>query len=159
TSALFALIFLVVSGIIGRLLDRWQTAMIARDASINGEGIAPALAERILELEYTVERLCAGKSEPFKQYCMQVLDRGSIGGLDISVPALVPVEQKDFQTVYETLTTYTSLGESLKKQQQARRIIRLWRYVHIVLASLALLVILYHGVLELLVNVLHLLHT
>ncbi len=161
TLALFALIFLVASGIIGRLLDRWQTAIITRDAQANGEGIAQALTERILELEYTVERLCAGKSEPFKQYCMQVLDSGGIAGLpgelDKSLPTLPPVEQKDFQTAYATLTTYTSLGESLKRQQQARRIMRIWRYVHIVLASLALLVILYHGALELLVNVLHVL--
>ena len=160
TLALFALIFLVASGIIGRLLDRWQTAIITRDAQANGEGIAQALAERILELEYTVERLCAGKSEPFKQYCMQVLDSGGTSTLDsFALPTLVPLEQKDFQTAYATLTTYTSLGTSLKRQQQARRIIRIWRYVHIVLATLALLVILYHAVLELLVNVLRVVHT
>jgi hypothetical protein len=159
TAALIALIILVASGILGRLLDRWQTAMIARDAQFNGEGIAQALAERILELEYTVERLCAGKSEPFKQYCMQALDSGSIATPGASViPTLAPAEQKDFQTAYATLTTYTSLGKSLKRQQQARRIMRAWRYAHMVLATLALLVILYHGVLELLVNVLHVVH-
>lgn len=157
TAALFALIFLVASGIIGRLLDRWQTAIIARDARTNGAGIAQTLAERMLELEYTVERLCAGKSEPFKQYCMRVLDRGGRGELDTSLPALPQMEQKDFQTVYATLTIYTLSAKSLKKQQQARRIMRVWRYVHMMLASIALIVIFYHAVLELLVNVLHLL--
>ncbi|HEY6408571.1 MAG TPA: hypothetical protein VIY29_13985, partial [Ktedonobacteraceae bacterium] len=71
TSALYALIFLVLSGIFGRLLDTWQAHVIARDASANGVGIARALDERILELEYTVERLSAGKSEPFKAFCLQ----------------------------------------------------------------------------------------
>ncbi len=133
--------------------------MIARDAQSNGEGIAQALAERILELEYTVERLCAGKSAPFKQYCMQALDSGGFATAGASVmPTLAPAEQKDFQTAYATLTTYTALGKSLKRQQQARSIMRVWRYVHMVLATLALLVILYHAVLELLVNVLHVVH-
>src|SRR5229473_8046104 len=36
TSALFALIFLILSGIIGRLLDSWQARVIAGDASANG---------------------------------------------------------------------------------------------------------------------------
>lgn len=157
TTALFALIFLVASGIIGRLLDRWQTAIIARDARLNGVGIAQALEERLLELEYTIERLCAGKSESFKQYCMQVLNRGGKGELDIALPTLAVGEQKDFQTAYTTLTTYTSSAKSLQKQQQARRIIRVWRSVHMILASVALLVIFYHAVLELLVNVFHLL--
>src|SRR5439155_1158531 len=59
TSALLALIFLVLSGIFGRLLDSWQARVIARDASINAVGSARALEESILELEYTVERLSA----------------------------------------------------------------------------------------------------
>jgi len=77
TSALFALIFLVVSGIAGRLLDTWQARIIARDASTNGVGITRAIEERMLELEYTIERLSAGKSEPFQQYCMQAMDVGT----------------------------------------------------------------------------------
>jgi heme/copper-type cytochrome/quinol oxidase subunit 3 len=78
TSALLALIFLVLSGIAGRLLDSWQAHVIARDASMNGVGIARALDERILELEFTVERLSAGKSEQFKAFCLQALE-GSNG--------------------------------------------------------------------------------
>src|SRR5216683_1627955 len=79
TSALLALLFLVLSGIFGRLLDSWQARVIARDASMNGVGIARALEEQILELEYTVERLSAGKSEQFKAFCLQALE--APGGL------------------------------------------------------------------------------
>src|SRR5260370_2969 len=60
-----------------------------------------------------------------------------------------------FQHAYETLVTRASLVQSLQKQKRARLIIRTWRLVHIVLACLALLIILYHGVMELLTNVLH----
>jgi hypothetical protein len=152
TSALVALIFLVASGIIGRLLDVWQTHVIARDASTNGVGIVQVILQRILELEYTVERLSAGKSEPFKHYCMQALEyAGNVG-----MPTIAPNEQADFQRVHETLTAHARLVQSLKRQNRARLIIRTWRYVHMVLACLALLVILYHGTMELLTNVLHL---
>jgi hypothetical protein len=151
TSALIALIFLVASGIIGRLLDVWQAHGIARDASTNGVGIVQAIEQRILELEYTVERLSAGKSEAFKNYCMQALEHAGNPG----IPNLAPNEQADFQRTQETLTTYTHLVQSLQRQNRARLIIRTWRYVHMVLACLALLVILYHGILELLTNVLH----
>src|SRR5215470_2605225 len=61
-SALFALILLVISGITGRLLDIRSTRLIARDANANGVGIVQALTTRIKELEYTIERLSAGKS-------------------------------------------------------------------------------------------------
>src|SRR6266851_270283 len=132
TSALLALIFLVLSGIIGRLLDTWQAHIIARDASMNGVGIARALEESILELEYTVERLSAGKSEQFKTFCLQALE--GPGNMPNSLPALEPREQADFQRAYETLVTRASLVQSLQKQKRARLIIRTWRWVHIVLA-------------------------
>src|SRR5436309_520335 len=150
TSALLALIFLVLSGIFGRLLDFWQARVIARDASINGVGIARALEEQILELEYTVERLSAGKSEQFKAFCLQALERPGV--LRSKMPTLEPGEQADFQRVYETLTTRASLDQSLLKQKRARLMIRSWRGVHIVLACLALPIILFHGVMELLIN-------
>jgi hypothetical protein len=153
TSALFALIFLVLSGIVGRLLDTWQAHVIARDASMNGVGIERALEENILELEYTVERLSAGKSEQFKAFCLQALE-GS-GSIPSRMPTLDPGEQADFQRAYETLVARASLAQSLQKQKRARLIIRSWRPVHIVLACLALLLILFHGVMELLTNVLH----
>src|SRR5205085_12419608 len=107
------------------------------DASANGVGIPRALEERILELEYIIERLCAGKSEPFKQYCMQTIE-----GTSSPVPSLLPTEQADFHRAYETLKTRLDLVQSLHRQQRARQIMRVWRSVHMVLASLALLVIL-----------------
>jgi len=153
TSALYALIVLVVSGIVGRLIDVWQTHTIAQDASNNGVGIVQAIEERILEVEYTVERLCAGKSESFQQYCMHVLE---IPGRELpTVPALASSEHSDFQRAYDTLLTHAHLTQSLQKQQRARLFIRTWRSIHMVIASLALLVILYHGILELLTNVFH----
>jgi hypothetical protein len=153
TSALLALIFLVLSGIAGRLLDSWQAHVIARDASMNGVGIARALDERILELEFTVERLSAGKSEQFKAFCLQALDGSN--SIPSRTPALEPGEQVDFQRAYETLSARASLAQSLQKQKRARLIINTWRPVHITLACLALLIILFHGVMELLANVLH----
>ena len=64
--SLYGLIFIALSGAAGRLLDTWQTRVIAQDASANGVGIAKAITGRLLELEYIVERFSAGKSEPFK---------------------------------------------------------------------------------------------
>lgn len=155
TSALLALLFLVLSGIIGRLLDSWQARVIAREASTNGVGIARALEEQIVELEYTIERLSAGKSEQFKAFCLQALETPN--SLPSQAPMLEPGEQADFQRVHQTLSARASLEQSLQKQKRARLIIRSWRPVHIVLACLALLVILFHGVMELLTNVLHIL--
>ena len=71
------------------------------------------------------------------------------------MPMLEPGEQADFQRAYETLTTRANLEQSLQKQKRARSIISSWRSVHIVLACLALLIILFHGTMELLTNVLH----
>jgi len=94
TAAMLGLIFLVVSGITGRMLDTWQSHIVAQDASANGVGITRALEERILELEYTVERLCAGKSESFKKYCLAAIDTGASRK---AVPALSSGEQGDFR--------------------------------------------------------------
>src|SRR5215471_5193842 len=115
TSALLALIFLVLSGIAGRLLDYWQARVIARDASMNGVGIARALDERILELEYTVERLSAGKSEEFKAYCLQALEGSN--SIPNRIPTVKPREQADFQHAYETLVARANLAQSLQKQK------------------------------------------
>ena len=166
TSALLALILLVTSGLVGRLLDAWQTRIIAQDASANGAGIARALEERLLALEYTVERLCAGKSEPFQSYCMaHLLSAGAINrtpthglsavGADTQY-AIPPRERADFQHASETLLTHAALAQSLHRQQRARAIMRTWRVIHMTLASLALLVILYHALMELFTSVLHL---
>ncbi len=150
--ALFSLIFLVVSGVTGRLLDLWQTHVIAREANTNGVGIVRAVEERILELEYTIERLCAGKSDLFKQYCMQALGSGSI---QRKFPAIPLPERLDFQRAHDTLVTRADLVQSCLRQQRARQLMRIWRSVHITLACVALLVISYHGIMELLTNVFH----
>lgn len=157
-SALIALVFLVLSGITGRLLDVWQTHVIARDASANNVGIVSALEERILELEYTIERLCAGKSEVFKQFCLQAIEAGTNASkllVPQNMPAPAQNESADFKRAYNTLLERTQLSRSLKRQKRARAIIRLWRTVHTVLAILALLIISFHGVMELLGNVFH----
>jgi hypothetical protein len=148
--ALYALIFLVLSGIVGRLLDIWQTRIIAREASSNGVGIVRALEEKMLELEYTVERLSAGKSEAFKQYCLQAIERG---GERVRPPSLPPVELADFERAQATIQRLAQLRRSRQRQLNAQRVITSWRTIHIILACIALCVILYHGVMELLTNV------
>lgn len=153
TSAMIALGVLVLSGVSGRLLDSWQARSISYEASTNGVGIVRALEERILEMEYTVERLCAGKSEAFKAYCMQALDRARV--LSGPLPSIGPHEQADFRRAHQTLSERARLVRSMKKQQRARAIIRAWRAIHIVIATLALLIITYHSLLELLANVLN----
>jgi hypothetical protein len=150
--ALFALIFLVVSGVIGRLLDLWQTHVIAREANTNGVGIVRAVEERVLELEYTVERLCAGKSDLFKKYCMHSLSSGSI---QRKFPPIPLPERPDFQRAHDTLVTRADLVQSCQRQQRARMVMRVWRSVHITLACIALVIISYHGIMELLSNVFH----
>jgi len=151
--ALFALILLVLSGIVGRLLDVWQAHVIARDASTNGVGIAQALEERVLELEYTVERLSAGKSEPLKAYCLQALETaGNVATLP--VPPIPPQEQADFARARDTLLARARLLASLQHQQRARLIFRTWRSIHMILAPIALLIILYHAILEILTSIL-----
>lgn len=152
-SALFALIFLVISGITGRLLDLWQTRTIAREASSNGVGIVRAVEERILELEYTIERLSAGKSEQFKEYCLQAIERGE---QRLARPSLSQAEMADFDRARATLQQRAELQASRRRQLRAQKIINTWRTIHIVLACIALIVISYHGIMELLANVFHL---
>lgn len=140
-AALYALICLVASGIINRLLYAWQSRVISTDASSNGVGIAESLMKRILEIEYTIERLYAGKSVSFKHYCREALHTN---GASLPVPALLPQEQADFQRVQETLATHTQLLHSLQRQKRARLIINRWRIVHITTACLAVAVICIH---------------
>jgi hypothetical protein len=153
--SLYALLFIVVSGAVGRLLDMWQTRAIAQDASTNGIGISKAITDRLLELEYVVERFSAGKSEPFKQYCALAIE--SVGRLPGIMPDLPPGERADFQRAYMTLKDHARLAQSLQKQTLAHKIFRSWRRAHMALVPLALLIISFHGIAELLINVLHLL--
>ncbi|HVB74508.1 MAG TPA: hypothetical protein VNE38_13215 [Ktedonobacteraceae bacterium] len=147
TSALYALLLLVVTGVIGRLLDMLQARVIAGEADTNGVGINRSVEERLFELSLTVERLIAGKSTQFQQYCQQALRLQS--ALPASLPTVNAREVSDFQRVYEVLSERTRLGRSLQRQQRARRIIRAWRYIHIPLACLAVLVIGFHSAIEL----------
>jgi hypothetical protein len=152
--SLYALIFIAFSGIVGRLLDKWQARIIAQDASKNGVGIAKAITGRLNELESIVERCSAGKSQPFKEYCTLALEKG--GKYFSKIPELAPDEQVDFRYAYATLREHARLTQSLRKQKRACSIFRAWRYVHVSLVPLALLIITYHGIAELLTNVLHL---
>ena len=153
TSALIALIVLVLSGVVGRLLDRWQARGIAQDASENGVGIVRAIEERMLELEFTIERLSAGKSEVFQQYCLHALENA---GASPVISGFSPQEERDFLRARLALESYASMAQSLRRQKRARLIFRTWRIFHITLAVLALLVISIHSIMELLTNVLHL---
>ena len=147
TSALFALILLVVTGVIGRLLDMWQARVIAGEADTNGVGINRSVQDRLFVLSLKVERLSAGKSPAFQQFCQQALELQA--ELPASLPVLNPREVSDFERVYEVLGERARLGFSLQRQQRARLVMRVWRYVHIPLACLAMLVIGYHSVIEL----------
>ncbi len=142
-AALYALICLVASGILNRLLYFWQSRVIARDAGSNSVGIAQSLEERILELDYTIERLYAGKSNEFKHYCIEAL-RIARGNGTFPLPTLPPQEQADFQRVQETLAIRARLLQSLQRQKRARLIINRWRIVHITIACLAVTVICLH---------------
>lgn len=147
-AALYALICLVASGIINRLLYFWQSRVISTDAGSNGVGIAQSLEERILELEYTIERLYAGKSAAFKQYYIEALHtargQGERNNGTFPLPALPPQEQADFQRAQEMLSTRTRLLQSLRRQQHARLIINRWRVIHITIACFAVTVICLH---------------
>jgi hypothetical protein len=147
TSALFALLILVLTGVIGRLLDVWQARVIAAEADTNGVGITRSIEDRLFELSLAIERLSAGKSVQFKQYCEQA--QYTKGMLPKLLPVLAPQEVSDFQRTYEILTECARLERSLQRQNHARLVIRTWRYIHIPLACLAIVVISYHSIYEL----------
>jgi hypothetical protein len=134
--ALDGLFLLVTSGVIGRLLDWRMARTIANEASSNGVGIVETLQESLHELELTVERLFAGKSESFKQYCRLALVRGEY--LALPYPSLSPWELADFQRALEMLAQRARLQQSLQRQQHSRLLMQRWRFVHRVLACVAL---------------------
>jgi hypothetical protein len=146
-SALLALLLLVLTGVLGRLLDMWQARVIASEADTNGVGITRAVEDRLFELELAIERLSAGKSAQFKQYCDRALQMQ--GALPQLLPMLAPHEVKDFQRTYEVLGERAQLEHSLLRQRRARLLMRVWRYLHISLACLAVVVIGYHSLFEL----------
>jgi hypothetical protein len=152
--ALYALILLVGCGIFGRLFDQRLTRIIAQEASSNGVGIVQALEARVLELRYAVERLYAGKSEVFKQYCVQALSRqqGSslaapiTGGAEMNylLSLLPPGEHANFQQASNILAERDRLLQSMRRQQRAQSLMRRWRTIHIILACTALVIICLH---------------
>jgi hypothetical protein len=143
--SLYGLIFLVFGGIIGKGIDRWQARVIAEDAQTNGVGIVKAIVPYLVELEYRVERFCAGKSDAFKQYCAQALKTPAILA---SAPALSPAEQADFQRAHEVLSEHARLSVSLAKQRRARFLFKTWRFIHMILVPLILIIISYHAIAE-----------
>lgn len=147
TSALFALLILVLTGVIGRLLDVWQAHVIAAEANTNGVGINRSVEDGLFELALTVERLSAGKSSQFKQYCEQALNMNA--DLPRLLPVLAPGEVGDFQRIYQILSEHIRLGRSLQRQKRAQLIIRMWRFIHIPVACLAVVAITYHSIFEL----------
>jgi hypothetical protein len=147
TTALYALILLVLTGMVGRVLDIWQARLIAREAASNGVGITRSIEEKLFELELAVERLSAGKSAAFKQYCKEALHMK--GGPLSQLPALDAFEMSDFQRTYQILGEHGRLEHSLQRQKRARLVIRIWRYIHIPLACVALVIISYHSISEL----------
>ena len=153
TLTLYALLLLVLTGIVGRPLDAWQARAIAQEANSNGAGIIQAVQERLRELELAVERLSAGKSPTFKMFCSEALRANA--SLPAMLAVLTPKELDDFERVYELLAQRASLARSLQRQKHARLIIRLWRYVHIPLACLALVIISYHSLTELVKMLVH----
>jgi hypothetical protein len=148
TSALYALLLLVLTGIVGRLLDVWQARTIAREANTNGVGIVQAVEERLHELEQTIERLSAGKPLTFKMHCSGVLR--SHTSLPTMLPVLAPNELADYERVQQLSLQRARLAHSRRRQKRAIFIIRAWRYVHIPFACLALVIISYHSFTELL---------
>jgi hypothetical protein len=155
TSALYSLFALVLSAVIGRFLDLWQARVIAREASSNGIGIVQSVEQHIKGLDRTIERLSAGKSAQFKQYCTQALKGAAISPELAST--LAPQERGDFQHACEVFVKRAHATGSLGRQKRARFIIQAWRYVHIPLACIALAIIGIHSSVELLKMLLQLL--
>jgi len=147
TMALYALLLLVVTGVLGRLLDLWQARTIAHEADTNGIGIARSVEERLHELDLTLERLGAGKSTQYNQWYAQAM-RGNFSSSPVQ-PVLSHAEMSDFQQACAILGERAHLACSLQRQQRAHLIIRAWRFIHIPLSCAAVAIIAYHSLFEL----------
>src|SRR5262249_25966046 len=102
---------------------------------------------RLRELSLTLERLKAGKSGLFKQYCAQALrSRRSLPQLWSTLP---PQEVGDFQHACTVLSEHARLAHSLHRQRRAHGAMRIWRYIHILLSCGAIAIISYHSLFEL----------
>lgn len=143
--ALYGLILLVGSGIAGRLINIRQTRVIARDASTNGAGIVQVVDERLTHLTYAIERLYAGKSDPFQHYCQAELTQTRhSNGPDGQVPSLPQYEWSDFEQVQSLLNDFRRLQLSRQRQLRAQRVMRWWHTVHIILACVGALMVGFH---------------
>jgi len=74
---------------------------------------------------------------------------GTTAGETHGFGALVRQHRRAASLSQDVLGERARLGRSLQRQQRARLIIRMWRYIHIPLAYLSLLVIGFHSVIEL----------
>lgn len=146
TTALYALLALVLTGILGRLLDSWQARTIAIEADTNGAGIARSVEERLRELSLALDRLSAGKSPSFKHNVARALH---CSGSPAARPSLTPAEAGDFERARALLGEHSRLARSLRRQRRAHLIIRAWRFVHIPLACAAVAIICFHSLFEL----------
>lgn len=135
----YALLAVVVSGLFGRLLDRWQARIMTWEASTNGVGIAQAVEVRLQEVAMLIERLAAGKSEVFQQYCHALCTR-----FPKVQPLVSPTEQETLQQVGQLGATWARLSGSLHRQQRARTLMYWWRVIHIALAVVAILLVCLH---------------
>jgi hypothetical protein len=149
----YALLAVVVSGLFGRLLDKGLTRVITHEASTNGVGIAQAVEARLREVEALIERLAAGKSENFQEYCQALL-----AGFPKAQPLVLPTEREDFQHIGELGRKWKDLSASLHRQQRARALIRWWRVIHITLAVVAIVLVCLHVGLAISPALLHRLH-
>src|SRR5579885_277549 len=147
TTALYALLLLVLTGVVGRLLDSWQARTIAIEADTNGAGIARSVEDRLRELSLALERLSAGKSSQFKHYIARTLR--SDAPPPPSPSALSPSEVRDFEYACVMLGEHVRLARSLRRQRRAHLVIRAWCFIHIPLACAAVAIISYHSLFEL----------
>ncbi|HYB01348.1 MAG TPA: hypothetical protein VED37_14110 [Ktedonobacteraceae bacterium] len=102
--------------------------------------------ERLRKLDQTIERLSAGKSPSFKMYCSAALRSST--SLPTLLPLLAPNEFDDLERIQQIFIQRAYFSRSLQRQKRAIFIIRLWRYIHIPLACLAITIISYHCVTE-----------
>jgi hypothetical protein len=145
-TALYGLMLLVTTGVVGRLLDVWQARVIAVEANRNGVGIVQSVEERLHELDLLIVRLSAGKSAVFKEICEQARRGGNVPSVQSSLPLQ---EQEDFKRVHDAFILRSQLVRSLRRQKRARFVIRGWRYVHITCACIGLFFIGVHSLIEL----------
>lgn len=153
-SALYGLIAIVLSGIIGRFLDMWQSHVISSEANKNGVGIIGAVEKKIHEQDLLIERLYAGKSVAFKEFFNWIVNSKK-GPKPASHTPIAPDEMEILQKLQPVVASRMQLRRSLLRQKQANSIIRGWRYVHITIACLGLAFISLHSLLELTAMLLH----